>query len=76
MPFSRRAVSHFEMTSQTWKKERKEFILSGHWSAIGIQAYKSGITIDTGCVWGRKLSAYNFEEKKIISINADHRDLF
>ena len=57
-------------------EERKEFIISGHWSAIGIQAYENGITLDTGCVWGRKLSAYSFEDKKIISIDADSRDLF
>ena len=55
--------------------ERNEFIISGHWSAIGIQSYKNGITLDSGCVWGRKLSAYSFEEKKVISINADPRDL-
>ena len=57
-------------------EERKEFVLSGHWSAIGIQNYTNGITLDSGCVWGRKLSAYSFDEKKIISITADHRDLF
>ena len=56
-------------------KKRKEFILSGHWSAIGIQTYANGITLDSGCVWGRKLSAYSFEEKKIISIDSDPRDL-
>ena len=56
-------------------KKRKEFILSGHWSAIGIQTYQNGITLDSGCVWRRKLSAYSFEEKKIISIDSDPRDL-
>jgi len=56
-------------------KVRKEFVLSGHWSAIGIQTYANGITLDSGCVWGRKLSAYSFEEKKIISIDSDPRDL-
>ena len=57
-------------------EERREFILSGHWSAIGIQVYTKGITLDSGCVWGRKLSAYSFENKKIISIDADPSDLF
>ena len=57
-------------------EERREFILSGHWSAIGIKTYTKGITLDSGCVWGRKLSAYSFEDKKIISIDADPRDLF
>ena len=56
-------------------KPRKEFILSGHWSAIGIQHYARGVTLDSGCVWGMKLSAYSFDDKKIISIDADQRDL-
>ena len=56
-------------------EERKEFVLSGHWSAIGIQSYLNGITLDSGCVWGGSLSAYCFNEKKIISVRADLRDL-
>lgn len=56
-------------------EERKEFVLSGHWSAIGIQSYFNGITLDSGCVWGGSLSAYCFNEKKIISVRADSRDL-
>jgi|TARA_B110000014_G_C20123530_1_gene596748 bis(5'-nucleosyl)-tetraphosphatase (symmetrical) len=56
--------------------KRKEFILSGHWSAIGIQSYANGITLDSGCIWGRQLSAYNLEKDKVISVNADPRDLF
>lgn len=56
--------------------KRSEFIISGHWSAIGVQKYSNGITLDSGCVWGRELSAYSFEEKKIISVSSDSRDLF
>ena len=55
---------------------RKEFILSGHWSAIGVHSYGKGITLDSGCVWGKKLSAYSFSDKKVISISADPRDLY
>ena len=57
-------------------KVRKEFILSGHWSAIGVHPYGKGITLDSGCVWGKKLSAYRFSDKKVISISADPRDLY
>ena len=57
------------------KKTRSEFIISGHWSAIGIQKHKHGITLDTGCVWGRKLSAYCIESRSVISVSSDIKDL-
>ena len=57
------------------KKIRREFIITGHWSAIGIQKHSYGITLDTGCVWGRELSAYCIESGSLISVNSDDRDL-
>jgi len=57
------------------KKTRREFIISGHWSAIGIQKHNYGITLDTGCVWGGVLSAYCIESGSLVSVNSDDRDL-
>ena len=57
------------------KNTRREFIISGHWSAIGIQKHNYGITLDTGCVWGGKLSAYCIESGSLVSVNSDPRDL-
>ena len=57
------------------KNKYVEFIISGHWSAIGIQKHNYGITLDTGCVWGRKLSAYCVESRTVISVSSDDRDL-
>jgi bis(5'-nucleosyl)-tetraphosphatase (symmetrical) len=54
---------------------REEFIISGHWSAVGIQRHDYGITLDTGCVWGGKLSAYAIDSGLILSVDADRRDL-
>ena len=54
---------------------RREFIVSGHWSAIGIQKHNYGITLDTGCVWGGKLSAYCIESGSLTSVNSNDRDL-
>jgi len=56
-------------------KKRSEFIISGHWSAIGVVRHDNGITLDSGCVWGGELSAYDLYSKKIIKVNADLRDL-
>ena len=46
-------------------------VFFGHWAAID---GKTGIgwatALDTGCVWGRKLSAYNLEKNRLINVNA------
>jgi len=50
-------------------------IFTGHWSAIDIQEHPHGVSLDSGCVWGRRLTAYNLSESRLISVNADQRDL-
>ena len=43
------------------RKSRKWHIVFGHWSALGILR-RDGITaLDSGCVWGRKLTAIPIE---------------
>lgn len=50
-------------------------ILTGHWSAIGIRRHKHGISLDSGCVWGGSLSAYNLANSTITSVKANKKDL-
>lgn len=45
-------------------------ILFGHWAAKGIVIKDHIIGLDSGCVYGRKLSAYIFEEKKLVQVSA------
>ncbi len=49
-------------------------ILFGHWAAI---AGDTGVTfaraLDTGCVWGRELTALRLEDNAIFSIPAVNR---
>ena len=35
----------------------------GHWSALGLIVNKDLIAVDTGCVWGRQLSAVKLTGK-------------
>jgi bis(5'-nucleosyl)-tetraphosphatase (symmetrical) len=49
--------------------------MTGHWSSIGIVEHDYGVTLDSGCVWGGKLTAFNLNTKEIKSVNADPRDL-
>lgn len=43
-----------------WKGTR---IVFGHWSALGLAIDEDKIGVDTGCVWGRKLTAVRLDGK-------------
>ena len=40
-------------------------ILFGHWAALGLVVRPDVIALDTGCVWGRKLSALRLDDQHI-----------
>jgi bis(5'-nucleosyl)-tetraphosphatase (symmetrical) len=39
------------------RRSRKWHIVFGHWSALGIMRRDDISALDSGCVWGRKLTA-------------------
>lgn len=43
-------------------------VFFGHWSVIGVMNYQNAYCLDSGCVWGRELSAMNIETKEIVSV--------
>ena len=44
------------------RKSRDVTVLFGHWSALGLHVSSDAIGLDTGCVWGRALTAYRLED--------------
>jgi len=45
-------------------------LLFGHWAALeGVTGKKNISALDTGCVWGKKLSALRLEDNRIFSCN-------
>lgn len=47
-------------------------LIFGHWSALnGVTNSLQHIAIDTGCVWGKKLSAYCMDTKRIYQVDSD-----
>lgn len=56
----------FEVPTQ---RAPTELILCGHWSAVGLKVEKSFVCLDTGCLWGRALSAFRLEDHRIFQID-------
>ncbi len=50
-------------------------ILFGHWAALeGRVDSDFAVALDTGCVWGRELTALRLEDQQLISVPARARD--
>jgi bis(5'-nucleosyl)-tetraphosphatase (symmetrical) len=50
----------FEASSPAWDGTR---IVFGHWSALGLIVLPDLISLDTGCVWGRQLTAARLDKR-------------
>ena len=46
-------------------------VVFGHWSALGLIVRPNVIALDTGCLWGGKLTAIRLEDRKIFQINCN-----
>ena len=44
-------------------------VIFGHWSALGLIARPDCYAIDTGCLWGRALTALRLEDRRIFQID-------
>lgn len=40
-------------------------VICGHWAALGLHVGPGVVALDSGCVWGKALSAYRFEDQQI-----------
>ncbi len=61
-PFNARKglVPWFDYEHHGWGTTR---IVFGHWSALGLVALPTLLALDTGCVWGRQLTAVRIDRK-------------
>jgi bis(5'-nucleosyl)-tetraphosphatase (symmetrical) len=49
-------------------------VVFGHWSTLGLHQTPQAIGLDTGCVWGRTLTAMRLQDRKLLQIScADMR---
>ncbi len=57
----------FDAANAKWAGTR---IVFGHWSALGLLVEDDLVSVDTGCVWGRQLTAVRLDKKsKVRKVN-------
>jgi len=49
-------------------------VIFGHWSALGLRQRENIYALDTGCLWGGKLTAMNIQTKAIVQVDSHPLD--
>ena len=61
----------FEADDPAWAGTR---IVFGHWSALGLIVLPDLVALDTGCIWGRQLTAVRVDKRKPRVIQVEGQD--
>ncbi len=48
-------------------------VIAGHWSALGLHQTENFVGLDTGCVWGRELTAFRLDDRKIFQVQSQEK---
>lgn len=43
-------------------------IITGHWAALGLRLTSNHVAIDSGCVWGKQLTAVRLEDRMVFQV--------
>ena len=50
------------------RQHRDATIVCGHWASLGLHCEDNLLAIDSGCVWGRELTAIRLEDRRIFQV--------
>ena len=50
------------------RRSRDHTLVCGHWSALGLKVRGDLLALDSGCVWGRALSAVRLEDRRVFEV--------
>jgi bis(5'-nucleosyl)-tetraphosphatase (symmetrical) len=49
-------------------ERRDTTIICGHWASLGLYCKDNVLAIDSGCVWGRQLTAMRLEDREVFQV--------
>jgi bis(5'-nucleosyl)-tetraphosphatase (symmetrical) len=55
------------------RQHRDTTIVCGHWAALGLHCEEHLLAIDSGCVWGRQLTAVRLEDRAVFQVEYSER---
>ena len=67
----RNLLPWFEAENRAWGDTR---IVFGHWSALGLIVLPEYVSIDTGCIWGRQLTAVRLDKRipRVVQVHGQY----
>ena len=60
-------VPWFRFAEPAWATHTAVF---GHWAALGLDIGPHHVGLDTGCVWGRSLTAIRLDDRMVFQVKA------
>ncbi len=69
-PPERVPAGYFPWFTISGRRHHDATIICGHWAALGLHCEAQLFAIDSGCVWGRQLTAVRLEDRKIFQVNS------
>jgi bis(5'-nucleosyl)-tetraphosphatase (symmetrical) len=50
------------------RRNRTHTVVFGHWSAVGYRSGNGYLALDSGCLWGRELTAVRLEDRSVFQV--------
>lgn len=51
------------------RKSADTVLVTGHWSALGLKLLPNLLALDSGCLWGRHLTALRLEDRQVFQVD-------
>ncbi len=51
------------------RRSADSVLITGHWSALGLKILPNLLAIDSGCLWGRALTAIRLEDRQVFQVD-------
>ena len=57
------------------RRSADHVLATGHWSALGLKIEPNLLALDSGCLWGRHLTALRLPERKVYQVDCSGEDV-